>query len=75
VIGSTSVTEFLVTLTISATFVLTLGWTDLSNAVGLIIGGVVAAPLGAFVVKKLPTRPLMIGVAVIIIATSIYRFF
>ena len=75
VIGSTSITEFLVTLTISITFVLTLGWSDMASAVGLIIGGVVAAPFGAFLVRKLPVRPLMVGVAVVIIATSIYRFF
>ena len=75
VIGSTSVTEFLVTLTISITFVLTLGWADMSSAVGLIIGGVIAAPIGAIVVKRLPVRPLMAGVAIVIIATSLYRFF
>lgn len=75
VIGSTSITEFLVTLTISITFVLTLGWADMSSAVGLIIGGVLAAPIGALVVRKLPVRPLMVGVALVIIATSIVRFF
>jgi uncharacterized membrane protein YfcA len=75
VIGSTSLTEFLVATTISATFILTLGWSDLSNAVGLIIGGVLAAPIGALVVKKLPVRPLMVGVAFIIIATSAMRLF
>ena len=75
VIGSTSITEFLVTLTISITFVLTLGWSDMTSAAGLIIGGVVAAPLGAVLVRRLPVRPLMVGVAVVIIATSVYRFF
>ena len=75
VIGSTSLTEFLVTLTISITFVLTLGWSDMSSAVGLIIGGVIAAPIGALVVKKLPVRPLMIAVALVIIATSAFRLF
>ena len=75
VIGSTTLTEFLVTLTISITFMLTLGWSDMSSAVGLIIGGVIAAPIGALVVKKLPVRPLMIAVAIIIIATSGFRFF
>jgi uncharacterized membrane protein YfcA len=75
VIGSTSLTEFLVTLTISLAFLLTLGFTQMSAAIGLIIGGVAAAPVGAMVVKNLPTRPLMVGVALIIIATSVYRFF
>lgn len=75
VIGSTSLTEFLVTLTISITFVLTLGWSDMSSAFGLIIGGVIAAPIGALVVRKLPVRPLMIAVAIVIIATSAFRLF
>jgi uncharacterized protein len=75
VIGSTNLTEFLVTSVISATFILTLGWADLRPAIGLIIGGVLAAPIGGFLVKKLPTRPLMIGVGLIIIATSLPRVF
>ena len=75
VIGSTSVTEFLVTLTISLTFVLTLGWSDMASAAGLIIGGVIAAPIGAILVRHLPVRPLMVAVALVIIATSVYRFF
>lgn len=73
VIGSTNLTEFLVTVTISATFILTLGWSDLGSAFGLVLGGILAAPLGAFIVKKLPVKPLMIGVAIIIIATSAVR--
>lgn len=73
VIGSTNLTEFLVTATISATFILTLGWSELSSAAGLILGGVLAAPLGGFLVSRVPTRPLMIAVGLIIIGTSIPR--
>lgn len=73
VIGSTNLTEFLVTTVISATFILTLGWSELSSAAGLIVGGVLAAPLGGFLVSRVPTRPLMIGVGLIIVATSIPR--
>jgi hypothetical protein len=73
VIGSTNLTEFLVTLVISATFVLSLGWAELESAIGLIIGGVVAAPLGGLLVSRVPTRPLTIAVAIVIIATSIAR--
>ncbi|APO73950.1 TauE/SafE family permease protein [Rhizobium etli 8C-3] len=75
VIGSTSLTEFAVTLTISLTFVLTLGWSELRSAVGLIVGGVIAAPFGAMLVKRLPVRPLMIAVSLVIISTSAIRFF
>ncbi len=73
VIGSTNLTEFLVTLIISATFIITLGWSELSTAAGLIVGGVLAAPLGGFLVSRVPTRPLMVGVGLLIIATSIPR--
>ena len=75
VIGSANLSEFMVTLTISLTFVLTLGWTQFNAAIGLIIGGVLAAPFGALLVKRLPLRPLMVAVAVVIIGTSVYRFF
>ena len=75
VIGSTNLTEFLVTTVISATFILALGWSELSSAAGLIVGGVVAAPIGGYLVSRIPTRPLMIAVGIIIIATSIPRIF
>jgi uncharacterized membrane protein YfcA len=73
VIGSTNFTEFAVTLTISLTFMLTLGWSELNSAIGLIIGGVIAAPFGAILVKRLPVRPLMVAVSMIIIGTSAMR--
>lgn len=73
VIGSTNFTEFAVTTVISATFIVALGWSELSSAVGLIIGGVMAAPFGALLVKRLPVKPLMIGVSVIIISTAAIR--
>jgi uncharacterized membrane protein YfcA len=73
VIGSANLTEFLVTTVISATFIVTLGWSELSSAAGLILGGVLAAPLGGFLVSRVPTRPLMVAVGLLIIVTSIPR--
>jgi uncharacterized membrane protein YfcA len=73
VIGSTNLTEFVVTVVISATFIVTLGWTQLSSALGLIIGGVIAAPVGGYLVHRIPTRPLMVAVGVLIIVTSAIR--
>ncbi|WP_439616443.1 sulfite exporter TauE/SafE family protein [Shinella sp.] len=75
VIGSTNLTEFAVTVVISVTFILALGWSELSSAVGLIIGGVLAAPFGALIVKRLPTKPLMIAVSLIIAGTAAMRLF
>ncbi|WP_407071768.1 sulfite exporter TauE/SafE family protein [Rhizobium sp. LCM 4573] len=73
VIGSTNLTEFGVTFVISLTFILALGWSELSSAIGLIIGGVLAAPFGALIVKRVPVKPLMIAVSLIIIGTAAVR--
>jgi uncharacterized membrane protein YfcA len=75
VIGSTNLTEFLVTTIISATFFITLGWSELYSAAGLIIGGVIAAPIGGYIVSRVPTRAVMIAVGLIIMATAIPRLF
>ena len=74
VIGSTNITEFMVTLVISTAFVLAIGWTEIKSAIGLIIGGVFAAPVGAYVVSRVPVRPLMIAVGTVIIVSSARRF-
>ncbi len=73
VIGSTNLTEFLVTTVISVTFIVSLGWSELSSAIGLIIGGVLAAPLGGYMVSRIPTRPMMIAVGIVIIASTLPR--
>jgi uncharacterized membrane protein YfcA len=73
VIGSTNLTEFAVTTVISITFILALGWSELSSAIGLIVGGVLAAPFGALIVKRLAVKPLMIAVSLIIIGTAAVR--
>ncbi len=72
-IGSVSMTEFFVTLSQSIVFILTLTLT-LENAqiiLGLLIGGVIAAPLAAFAARYIPARPLMMAVGVLIIILSI----
>ncbi len=72
-IGSVSMTEFFVTLSQSVVFILTLTLT-LENAqiiLGLLIGGVIAAPLAAFAARYIPARPLMMAVGVLIIILSI----
>jgi uncharacterized membrane protein YfcA len=70
-IGSVNLAEFFVTLTISATFVATIGlelWPIIS---GLIIGGVIAAPFAAYATKVLPDKVLMILVGCIVAILSL----
>ena len=70
-IGSVNLSEFFVTLAQVITFVVTLGTVDWTTVLGLIIGGVVAAPAAALVCKKIPARALMTIVGVLIIFLSI----
>jgi uncharacterized membrane protein YfcA len=70
-IGSVNLAEFFVTITISATFVATIGlelWPIIS---GLIIGGVIAAPFAAYATKKLPDKVLMILVGCVVVILSL----
>jgi uncharacterized membrane protein YfcA len=67
-IGSVNFSEFFVTLTESVVFIVTLGIVENWKIIlGLLIGGVIAAPFGAMLTKKLPTKVIMIVVGVLII--------
>jgi uncharacterized membrane protein YfcA len=71
-IGSVNAAEFFVTLSESITFVATIGLLGYWQIIaGLLIGGVLAAPLAAYVCKKLPARTLMIIVGLLITLLSI----
>ena len=70
-IGSTNAAEFFVTTAITAVFVATIGLELWPVILGLVLGGVLAAPLAALVTKKLPARPLMIIVGVVITLLSL----
>jgi len=73
IIGTVNTSEFLLTLSISIAFVATLGLAAFTLAtVGLIIGGVLAAPLGAVLVKRIRPRALLFAVAAVLIATSVF---
>ena len=69
-IGSASLAEFFVTAAISATFVVVVGVSLWSVILGLVLGGVLAAPIAALVVRPLPARLLMaaVGAAVSLLA-------
>jgi len=73
VIGTVNTAEFLLTLAISITFLLTLGPAAFTLITGgLIIGGVIAAPFGAVLASRVQPRVLLIAVALVLIATSAY---
>jgi len=73
VVGTVSAVEFFLTMTVSATFLYHLGLRDFAVAtVGLLVGGVLAAPLGAVVAKRIPVRVLFLLVGVVLTITSSY---
>jgi uncharacterized membrane protein YfcA len=66
-IGSASLSEFFLTLAISAAFLLALDITEYWRVIaGLIIGGAIAAPFAGLLSKILHPRTLMVMVALVI---------
>ncbi|MDO6415540.1 sulfite exporter TauE/SafE family protein [Sphingomonas sp. BIUV-7] len=73
VIGTVNTSEFFLTITVSATFIVSMGFSAFTHAtVGLLIGGLAASPFGAILAKRVPTKPLMIMVGTVLILTSGY---
>ena len=83
VIGSVNSAEFVVTLAISLTFLITLltGRFELEGGViaggaalaGLIAGGLFAAPLAGYITKAAPARWLLGSASVLVISLSIWQ--
>lgn len=70
-VGSVNAVEFFVTLTASLVFLVTMGLSHLGIVAGLAIGGVVAAPFGAWLVKYVQPRWLMALVGLLVIGLSV----
>ncbi len=71
VVGTVNTSEFFLALTISGAFFFSLGFAAFGKeAAGLLIGGVAAAPLGGYVAKRVPARPLLIMVGIVLVGTS-----
>ena len=72
-IGTVNTSEFFLTATISATFIATLGLKAFTlQTLGILIGGLIAAPIGAVVAKRVPARKLMAMVGILLTVTSAY---
>ncbi len=69
-VGTVSAVEFFVTLTASAVFLLTLGLSNWKIVAALALGGVLAAPLGGWLVARLRPRPLQCAVGLLVVILS-----
>lgn len=75
-IGTVNTAEFFLTATASVTFFSVLGWSAFTlHTLGLLIGGLVAAPFGGILAKRVPTRHLMALVGVLLTLTSVWSIY
>lgn len=74
-IGTVNTAEFIVTVAQTTTFVallhdMTAFWPII---LGVALGGVLAAPLGAWLCKKIPVKPLLAVVGIVVVGLNVYN--
>lgn len=74
-IGTVNTAEFFVTIAETTTFVAMIG--DFKEhtvpIIGLIVGGVIAAPLGAYLCKKVPVKLMLALVGILVVILNTYK--
>lgn len=74
-IGTGNFVEFFVSLASASTFLFFVKELSLAPVLGLILGGIVAAPFAAYICKLVKPKYLMVAVGVLIIFLSIRTFY
>ncbi len=74
-IGSVNLAEFFITLASSITFFTVIGIHHWSVIAGLVIGGMIAAPLAAYMTSKIPVRAGLIFVGIVVVVVSLRNIF
>ena len=73
VVGTVNTVEFFLTVSVSAAFIWHLGFADVAGAtLGLLIGGLLAAPIGAWAAKHFDPKAMLVLVGIVLTATSLY---
>ncbi|WP_163397977.1 sulfite exporter TauE/SafE family protein [Flavobacterium fluviatile] len=70
-IGSVNAAEFAISFASGITFMLFGGIHGWQVIIGLILGGVLSAPLAAYLVNKIKRKPMMVAVGLLIIVLSL----
>jgi hypothetical protein len=70
-IASVNAAEFAIAFASGVTFLLFQGINGWKVIAGLVIGGIIAAPIAAFFLNKIPRRPATIAVSILILILSI----
>ena len=78
-VGTVNTAEFFLTAAVAATFITKLGWEVVTTAtIGLLLGGLLAAPFGAVLAKRIRADHLLVLVGIVLMLTSgygLYKYF
>jgi len=74
-IGSVNLTEFFVSFASSVTFITLIGLNHWQVVLGLVLGGMVAAPAAALIARRLSVKTMMILVGLIVIILSLRNIY
>jgi len=72
IIGTVNTAEFFVTFFSAGILIYFTGIQSWQIILGLIVGGTLAAPFGAYIAKKIPHKAMMITVGILIIVISLF---
>ena len=72
-VGSVNTTEFFIAVAAATMFFIELGASPRQHLIPLVLGGVLAAPVGGWAVKHISARALMMAVGALIVALSLYQ--
>lgn len=76
IVGTVNSVEFFLAVAVSIAFIWNLGVEEiLGPTLGLIIGGVAAAPLGAYMAKRFSPKVMLVLVGVVLTATSAFGLY
>ncbi len=75
-IGTVNAAEFFVTFAESAAFFFTIGSLGefFPSVLGLIIGGIAASPFAAYLCRKVPVKPLIAFVGILVVGINMWKF-
>jgi uncharacterized membrane protein YfcA len=71
VIGSSTLSKFILTITSAITFVITIGIQHWNIILGLLIGGIFTAPFAAMLTSKIPIKKMFVMIGFLIITLSL----
>jgi uncharacterized protein len=73
VIGSVNAAEFFITVAVATTFFIELGMAHVEHIAALIFGGLLAAPLGGYIVRHVHPHALMAAIGVLVSALALFQ--